>query len=105
MRGINVSGHKSINMGTLKRMYSELGLQNIKTYIQSGNIIFLFSYYKCTKSFNTNNYLFITISYCFFYFYPATVLQLLTFSTNPNINVMYKKTINDIKFSNLALFY
>lgn len=40
LRGINVGGHKMIKMEALKKMCLGLGFSNIKTYIQSGNIIF-----------------------------------------------------------------
>jgi uncharacterized protein (DUF1697 family) len=40
LRGINVSGQKLINMKELQKHLSTLELLNIRTYIQSGNIIF-----------------------------------------------------------------
>ena len=40
LRGINVSGQKKIKMADLKAMYESLGLENVLTYIQSGNVIF-----------------------------------------------------------------
>ncbi|MBT5954811.1 DUF1697 domain-containing protein [bacterium] len=40
LRGINVSGQKKVKMDDLKLLYESLGLKNIKTYIQSGNVIF-----------------------------------------------------------------
>lgn len=40
LRGINVSGHKIIKMDDLRQSFAELGLENIRTYIQSGNVIF-----------------------------------------------------------------
>jgi uncharacterized protein (DUF1697 family) len=40
LRGINVSGHNMINMNALKTCFQELDYQNVKTYIQSGNIVF-----------------------------------------------------------------
>ncbi|GAA4824264.1 DUF1697 domain-containing protein [Algivirga pacifica] len=40
LRGINVGGKKRILMKDLKLLMEELGLQNVQTYIQSGNIIF-----------------------------------------------------------------
>ncbi len=40
LRGINVSGQKMIKMDELKKLYEFLGFQNVKTYIQSGNVIF-----------------------------------------------------------------
>jgi uncharacterized protein (DUF1697 family) len=38
-RGINVGG-KQVGMGELKALHEALGLQNIVTYIRSGNVIF-----------------------------------------------------------------
>lgn len=40
LRGINVSGKNKIKMAELSVLYSQLGLTDVKTYIQSGNVIF-----------------------------------------------------------------
>ncbi len=40
LRGINVSGHKKILMTDLKNLFEKEGFQNVRTYIQSGNVIF-----------------------------------------------------------------
>lgn len=40
LRGINVSGHNKIPMADLKKLFEELKCDNIRTYIQSGNVIF-----------------------------------------------------------------
>jgi len=40
LRGINVGGHNKIIMAELRSSLEQLGLQNVKTYIQSGNILF-----------------------------------------------------------------
>jgi uncharacterized protein (DUF1697 family) len=40
LRGINVSGQKKILMAELKVLYESLGFKEVKTYIQSGNVIF-----------------------------------------------------------------
>ena len=40
LRGINVSGQKKVNMKELKEVYEGLGLENVRTYIQSGNVVF-----------------------------------------------------------------
>jgi len=40
LRGINVSGQKKIKMTDLKLICESLGLNNVETYIQTGNIIF-----------------------------------------------------------------
>lgn len=40
LRGINVSGHKIIKMSDLRLIFESLSFENVKTYIQSGNVIF-----------------------------------------------------------------
>ncbi|NNE32081.1 MAG: DUF1697 domain-containing protein [Winogradskyella sp.] len=40
LRGINVGGHKKIPMAALRDLLTAAGLVNVKTYIQSGNVIF-----------------------------------------------------------------
>lgn len=40
LRGINVSGQKKIKMADLKKFLEDIGFKNVRTYIQSGNIIF-----------------------------------------------------------------
>lgn len=40
LRGINVSGHKVIKMDQLRASFAALGFSNIKTYVQSGNVVF-----------------------------------------------------------------
>jgi len=40
LRGINVSGKNLIKMAELKVLFTKIGLNNVITYIQSGNIIF-----------------------------------------------------------------
>jgi uncharacterized protein (DUF1697 family) len=40
LRGINVSGQKSIRMAEISHLYEALGLNLVQTYLQSGNIVF-----------------------------------------------------------------
>ena len=40
LRGINVSGHKIIKMERLRAGFEALGFAHVKTYVQSGNVIF-----------------------------------------------------------------
>jgi uncharacterized protein (DUF1697 family) len=40
LRGINVSGQKIIKMESLRASLASLGFEDVKTYIQSGNIVF-----------------------------------------------------------------
>ena len=44
LRGINVSGQKMIKMTDLKTLLTDLGLKQVETYIQSGNIVFQYQY-------------------------------------------------------------
>ena len=40
LRGINVGGKRVIIMSDLRDLFSELGFEDAKTYIQSGNVLF-----------------------------------------------------------------
>lgn len=40
LRGINVGGNNKLPMAELRQCLSEIGLDNVKTYIQSGNLLF-----------------------------------------------------------------
>jgi len=39
LRGINVGGHRRVPMAELRELLSNSGFRNVKTYIQSGNVI------------------------------------------------------------------
>jgi uncharacterized protein (DUF1697 family) len=39
LRGINVGGRHMISMGALRELYQSLGLREVETYLQSGNVI------------------------------------------------------------------
>jgi uncharacterized protein (DUF1697 family) len=40
LRGINVGGHKIIKMDQLRKAFEQLGLVDVATYVQSGNVVF-----------------------------------------------------------------
>lgn len=40
LRGINVSGTKTIKMDNLRKTFQKQGFENVTTYIQSGNVVF-----------------------------------------------------------------
>lgn len=40
LRGINVSGQKPIRMEALRKSYENMGFHQVRSYIQSGNIVF-----------------------------------------------------------------
>jgi uncharacterized protein (DUF1697 family) len=40
LRGINVSGHNMMKMSDLQKAFEGLGFEQVKTYIQSGNVVF-----------------------------------------------------------------
>jgi uncharacterized protein (DUF1697 family) len=48
LRGINVSGHNMMKMEALKTMLENIGFQNVRTYLQSGNV-FIDSEEEATK--------------------------------------------------------
>lgn len=39
LRGINVGGHRKVPMAELRDLLTNMGFYNVKTYIQSGNVI------------------------------------------------------------------
>jgi len=40
LRGINVGVQKRLRMETLREIYTELGFTQVRTYVQSGNVVF-----------------------------------------------------------------
>ena len=40
LRGVNVGGHNKIKMDALRALYESLGLRDVQSYVQSGNVIF-----------------------------------------------------------------
>jgi uncharacterized protein (DUF1697 family) len=40
LRGINLGSHKRISMADLRRLFEDLGAQNVQTYVVSGNVVF-----------------------------------------------------------------
>ena len=47
LRGINVGGHRKVKMDDLKALYENLQLENVTTYIQSGNVVFQSNIQSC----------------------------------------------------------
>ncbi len=39
-RGINVGGHHLVKMDALRKLHESLGFENVKTLLQSGNVVF-----------------------------------------------------------------
>ena len=40
LRGINVGGHKKVPMARLRELMEALGFRDVRTYVQSGNVVF-----------------------------------------------------------------
>ncbi|MCB9549338.1 MAG: DUF1697 domain-containing protein [Myxococcales bacterium] len=40
LRGINVGGHRKVPMADLRNLSTSLGFQDVRTYIQSGNLLY-----------------------------------------------------------------
>jgi len=49
LRGINVSGQKLIKMAALRKSYENIGLHNVTTYVQSGNVIFTCNHFEINE--------------------------------------------------------
>jgi uncharacterized protein (DUF1697 family) len=47
LRGINLGGHKIVRMEQLRKAFADLGFEDVKTYIQSGNVVFKSSRQSC----------------------------------------------------------
>ena len=41
LRAMNVAGHASVRMTDLREAFAAAGCQGVRTYIQSGNVIFV----------------------------------------------------------------
>ncbi|MGE0161203.1 MAG: DUF1697 domain-containing protein [Gemmatimonadales bacterium] len=40
LRGINVGGNRAVSMKTLKEVFEDAGMDGVRTYINSGNVVF-----------------------------------------------------------------
>jgi uncharacterized protein (DUF1697 family) len=40
LRGVNVGGHKRLKMSELGKLYESLGFTDVRTYVQTGNVVF-----------------------------------------------------------------
>ena len=49
LRGVNVGGHSRLKMKPLQELYESLGLSNVRTLLQSGNVVFRSSLRSTTK--------------------------------------------------------
>ena len=49
LRGINVGGQKKVNMEELRKIYESLEFRSVRTYIQSGNVVFQYFDTNTTK--------------------------------------------------------
>jgi uncharacterized protein (DUF1697 family) len=63
LRGINVSGKNKLQMADLRLLLESLGYKNIKTYIQSGNLLLNSSEDKATVSEKIENAIFKKFTY------------------------------------------
>ena len=95
LRGINVSGQKLIKMDALKEMYENLKFENIKTYVQSGNVIFSS---RETDSKKLENKISKQIENDFGFQVPAIVLTAQTLQYVVKHNPFAKDTKKDISF-------
>ena len=90
LRGINVSGHKLIKMEALRKMYSDLGFSDVRSYIQSGNIIFS---YKNSETYSLEKKISKKINDTFGFDVPVLVKEISEFKKILSNNPFLKKSI------------
>jgi uncharacterized protein (DUF1697 family) len=99
LRGINVSGHRIIKMEKLRQLYLDLGFENVKSYIQSGNVVFQ------TKE-ESNEELGLNIEKCikdnFGFEVPVIVNKLQEFKQILNSNPFLKDKTKNISFLHIT---
>lgn len=72
LRGINVSGKKLVKMDALRMMYENLSFLNVRTYVQSDNVVFI---YKDTDVGELEDIIGAEIERCFGFVVPVIVLK------------------------------
>ncbi len=40
LRGVNLGSHNKVSMAALRELFSDLGAEDVATYVQSGNVVF-----------------------------------------------------------------
>ena len=100
LRGINVSGQKKIKMDDLRNHLSETGLSDVRTYIQSGNLILNSDKSKEQIKLDIEK----EIQDVYDFYVPVKILNITdlkkTIDNNP-----YSENNNDIKFLYVAFLY
>jgi uncharacterized protein (DUF1697 family) len=102
LRGINVGGHKKIKMDALRSMFEDLGFEQVKTYIQSGNVIFRA---QPTDSFLMATEIQAKIKEVFTFDVPVMVITQAeaeaVFANNPFVNI-HNRDINNMHVTFLS---
>ena len=93
LRGINVSGRNTIKMDALRTMYESMNFNNVKTYIQSGNVVFKT---KTSKSNELQKKIISQIKKDFGFDVPVMVKEIIELSTVYNHNPFLIKRKEDI---------
>lgn len=87
LRGINVGGRNKIKMIDLKSMFESLNFKNVKTYIQSGNVVFD---YEITDIIKLTSFIEVKITNTFGFFVKVIVRNEQEFrsiiNNNPYVN-------------------
>ena len=99
LRGINVGG-KMIRMDALREVCAKIGLEDIRTYIQSGNIIFR---YKKTPEKKLNGILNEAIKKAFGYDVPVLTLTSGELTEVVKANPIAKQKNRDPSFMHVTL--
>ncbi|QHI35509.1 hypothetical protein IMCC3317_08550 [Kordia antarctica] len=90
-----MSGHRRIKMDALRQLYSDLGFENVKTYIQSGNVVFQF---KQVDNKKLADRIEMEITKRFEFQVPVLVKEINELKEIVNQNPFLKDTSKDISF-------
>ena len=102
LRGINVSGQKKIKMADLKVHLENLNFENVRTYIQSGNVIFESTRTDATDLANTikaeilKQYGFDVPTLVLTSAYIKTVLKNIPWTKDKNTDKMYFTLLHEV---------
>ncbi len=94
LRGINVGGNRKIVMVDLKKLFNDLGHENVQTYIQSGNVIFEPKSTGSDSEIAAQIERSVTEQYGFNV--PVIVLKAVQLRDAISFNPFYKKDISDV---------
>ena len=102
LRGINVSGKNLLRMRDLEATFLKLGAQNVRTYIQSGNVVF---HYAEAETKLLSERIKAQIKQDYGYDLPVLVLTLESFTKLINTNPFSADSKKDVRFIHVTFLH